>query len=186
MLDSFFYRHDELSGSNDQQGEQFVNYNSHLVPAWLAERVWWTRSQSSLLNIYFRLSGFQSSLLLIHFWYSLSNCFYCSKVWHRTYSISEAPLWRSARRSSAPLQKLHRNHRSYVWTESLYGMDRDFVPAQELSGLSWTYKASYYYDNSSCFMLNKYQFCAQIASLLCLNIINIKLLFLHDFPGSIV
>ena len=124
MLDSFFYRHDKLSGNNDQQGEQFVNYNSHLVPAWLAERVWWTRSQSSLLNIYFRLSGFQSSLLLIHFWYSLSNCFYCSKVWHRTYSISEALLWRSARRSSAPLQKLHRNHRSYVWTESLYGMIR--------------------------------------------------------------
>ena len=144
MLDSFFYRHDKLSGNNDQQGEQFVNYNSHLVPAWLAERVWWTKSQSSLLNIYFRIF------------------------------------------TSAPLQKLHRNHRSYVWTESLYGMERDFVPAQELSGLSWTYKAWYYCDNSFCFMLNKYQFCAQIAPLLCLNIINIKMLFLHDFPGSIV
>ena len=173
MLDSFFYRHDKLSGNNDQQGEQFVNYNSHLVQGWLAERVWWTKSQSSLLNIYFRLGGFQSSLLLIHFWYSLSNCFYCS-----TLEIDAAQL-RSvaeiARKSS--LLCVNRIPIRY---------DRDFAPAQELSGLSWTYKASYYYDNLFCFMLNIYQFCAQIAPLLFLNIINIKLLFLHDFPGSIV
>ena len=31
------------------------------------ERVWWTKSQSILLNIYFRLSGFQSSLLIVYF-----------------------------------------------------------------------------------------------------------------------
>ena len=35
----------------------------------LTERVWCTKIQSSLLNIYFRLSGFQSSPLLIHFRY---------------------------------------------------------------------------------------------------------------------
>ena len=39
----------------------------HIVPDRLAKRVWWTKSQSSLLNIYFSLSGFQSSLLHIHF-----------------------------------------------------------------------------------------------------------------------
>ena len=33
----------------------------------LAERAWCTKSQSSLLNIYFRLCGFQYSLLLIYF-----------------------------------------------------------------------------------------------------------------------
>ena len=32
----------------------------------LAERVWCTKFQSSLLNIYFRLNGFQPSLLLIY------------------------------------------------------------------------------------------------------------------------
>ena len=75
-------------------------------------------SQSSLLNIYFRLSGSQFSLLLIHFRYGPNTCSHCTKVWHRTYPIC-APLSRSARRSFAPLQKTHRNHRSYVWTEAL-------------------------------------------------------------------
>ena len=42
---------------------------SNIVPGQLAERVWVTKSQSSLLNIYFRLSGFHSSLLLVHFRY---------------------------------------------------------------------------------------------------------------------
>lgn len=33
----------------------------------LAEKVWSTKPQSPLLNIYFRLDGSQSPLLLIHF-----------------------------------------------------------------------------------------------------------------------
>ena len=40
---------------------------SNTTPARLAGRVWCTKFQSSLLNIYFRLSGFQVSLLLIYF-----------------------------------------------------------------------------------------------------------------------
>ena len=52
----------------------------------LAERVWCTKSQSSLLNIFFRLSGFQSSFLLIHFRYYPNSCSR-SKVRHRTYLI---------------------------------------------------------------------------------------------------
>ena len=40
------------------------------MPERLAERVWWTKSQSLLLNIFFHLSGSQSSLLLIHFRYA--------------------------------------------------------------------------------------------------------------------
>ena len=35
----------------------------NIVPERLAERIWWAKFQSSLLNINFRLSGFQSSLL---------------------------------------------------------------------------------------------------------------------------
>ena len=49
------------------------------------------KSQSSLLNFYFRLSGFQSSLLLIHYNHLLSEyCLHCTKVWHRTYPICNA------------------------------------------------------------------------------------------------
>lgn len=50
----------------------------------LSERVWCTKSQSSPLNIYFHLNGFQSSLLLIHFRYYPNTCSHC-EVWHRTY-----------------------------------------------------------------------------------------------------
>ena len=97
----------------------------------LAERVWRTKSQSSLLNISFRLSGFQSSLLLIHFRYSPNTCVHCTKVWHRTYPICDGPLPRSVRHSFAPLQKSRRNHRSYMWTEALSGMA--FILAKERS-----------------------------------------------------
>ena len=49
------------------------------------------KSQSSLLNFYFCLSGFQSSLLLIHYNRLLSEyCLHCTKVWHRTYPICNA------------------------------------------------------------------------------------------------
>ena len=40
------------------------SHKSNIVPERLAEKVWWTKSQSSLVNIYFRLSGYQSSFLL--------------------------------------------------------------------------------------------------------------------------
>ena len=40
----------------------------------LAERVWYTKSQSSLLNIYFRFSGIQSLLLLIYFGEGPNSC----------------------------------------------------------------------------------------------------------------
>ena len=43
------------------------SHTSNIVPRRLAERVWWTKFQSLLLNICSRLSGFQSSLLLIYF-----------------------------------------------------------------------------------------------------------------------
>ena len=38
---------------------------SNIVPAWLDERVWCTKFLFLLLKIYFRLSGFQYSLILI-------------------------------------------------------------------------------------------------------------------------
>ena len=61
----------------------------------LTERVWCTKIQSSLLNIYFRLSGFQSSPLIIDFRYGPNRHSHCTKVWHQTYPIRDAPRLRS-------------------------------------------------------------------------------------------
>ena len=71
----------------------------------LAERVWWTKPQSLLLNIYFHISGFQSSLLLIHFRYGPNTCSNFTTGCHRTYSRCDAPFSRSARRSSIRCRK---------------------------------------------------------------------------------
>ena len=75
----------------------------------LAERVWCTKSQSSLLNIYFRLSWFQSSLLLIHIRDRTNRCSHCTKVLRKIHSICNAPRSRSARRSFALSQKSRRH-----------------------------------------------------------------------------
>ena len=49
---------------------------------------WCTKSQSSLLNINFRLRGCQSSLLLIHLRYDPNTCSHCcTKMCLRTYPI---------------------------------------------------------------------------------------------------
>ena len=120
------------------------------MPERLAKRVWLTKSQSSLLNIYFRLSG-HSFLNLstdpclpspifpegrgagvgLHTGYSflyLSSSItvripvHSAPKWglrQRTYSISDTPLSRSARRSFASLQRSRWNHCCYVWTEGV-------------------------------------------------------------------
>lgn len=64
--------------------------------------------QSSLLNIFFCLSRFQLSLPLIYFRDRPHRCSYCSKVWHKTYRISDALLSRLAGPNLAPLQKSRR------------------------------------------------------------------------------
>ena len=55
----------------------------------LAERIWYTKFQSSLRNIFFHLWGFQSLLPLIHFPYPYGSntCSQCTKMWHRMYPI---------------------------------------------------------------------------------------------------
>ena len=51
-------------------------HTSNIVQEGLAERVWFSKSQSLLLilNIYYRLSGFQSTFLTIHFRYRPTTC----------------------------------------------------------------------------------------------------------------
>ena len=65
-------------------------HTKNILPERLTARVWCTKTLSSLLNIYFGLSRFQSSLILIYF--SCGPNTSCSHAWHRTYSISGAPL----------------------------------------------------------------------------------------------
>ena len=73
-------------------------------------------------------------------------------MWHRTYRICDPPFYRSAQPSFVPLEKLTRNHGSYVWTEALSGMV--FVPAQKLSS-SITVWTGYAHSSGAfnCFVL---------------------------------
>ena len=95
------------------------SHTSNNVPQRLAERVWWTKSQSLLLSIHFRCGP--------------NTCSHCTKVWHRTSPICDAQVSRAAQRIFALLQKSRRNYRSYVWTEVLSSMV--FVTAQKQSGI---------------------------------------------------
>ena len=79
-----------------------------------SSRVWWSKSQSSLLNIYFRLSGSQFSLLFIHFRYGPTSPKCGQKLsdqWRSTFEENraetrhsrewtEAQVWFSFRRKS--------------------------------------------------------------------------------------
>ena len=130
------FRYGMNSNRHETGTRRSWSHTSNTAPERLAERVWWTKSQYSLLNIYFRLSGLQSSPLLTHFRHGPNTRSHYTNMWQRTHLIHDAPLSRSARRSFAPLQKLHRNHRSYVWTGAPSGIV--FVPAvPKPSGIAW-------------------------------------------------
>ena len=70
------------------------SHTSGIVLERLADRVCWTKSQSSLLSIYFSLRGIYSAFLLIHFPYCSNTCLHCQKDWHTTYSIYDDVLSR--------------------------------------------------------------------------------------------
>ena len=74
------------------------------------------------LNIYFRLSGFQASLLLMYFRHGprAKHVFTLQQTIAANYPICDAPS-RSARRSFVPPQKSRRSDGSYVWTEAAIG-----------------------------------------------------------------
>ena len=66
-----------------------------------------------LFNIYFRLGGFQSSLLFIYFRYGAYTCSHYNEEWQKPFRyILKDSLSRSLRRVFAVLQKSRRNHRS--------------------------------------------------------------------------
>ena len=69
-------------------------YTSNIVPEQLAERGLFqsqSQSQSSLLKIYFRVSGFQSSFLLIHFRYRTE----CLITLQQSVAQNLSDMWRS-------------------------------------------------------------------------------------------
>ena len=71
------------------------SHTSNLVLARLAERVWCTKFQSSLLNIYFRHSGFQSTLLIIHF--HNRSCVWTEALSYKTFVAAQqlsGMVWR--------------------------------------------------------------------------------------------
>ena len=74
--------------------------NAPLPPylkVWIRRRYWLTRSR-----------------------YGANACSNCTKVWHKTYPVCDAPLSNSARRSLVLLQNSRRNHRCYGWTKDLF------------------------------------------------------------------
>ena len=87
------------------RGSTSPSHTLNIVPPKLAERVWCTQFQSSLLNIYFRHGGFQFSLLLIYFRDGPKRCSQHTKVWQKIYPIyvSVTLLSRSTRRTTIPV-----------------------------------------------------------------------------------
>ena len=85
---------------------------SNMVLMRLAERVRCTNFLSSLLNIYFHPSVFQSLPLLTYFHNDPTRCLHCTKVWHKTYLIGDSRLSRLAwhslprRRVTNPRERL--------------------------------------------------------------------------------
>ena len=108
------------------------SYISNIVPARLAESVWCKKKLQS--SLYFLLSGFQPSLLLIYFSDSLSGCSHCTKVWRKNLSV--------LRRSIFEIGDAH----LHSGTENLVEITKSgtiFVATQTLSGNVRTYRDGY-------------------------------------------
>ena len=95
-----------------------------------AKGVWCTQFQSSFLNVYLRLSGFQSSPLPICYRDGPNGCLHCTKVHHESYPTSfslislmlssqnmHMELWHVAILS--PIHKhTHTHTRTYIHTHT--------------------------------------------------------------------
>ena len=100
---SFWCRHEKLSGKVRTASAQNLNESfTHIE-----HRAGAIGREGS--NIYFHLSGFQSSLILSQFCCGQrNNCSHWIKVRHRNYPICDASFSGSAQHSFAPLQESHR------------------------------------------------------------------------------
>ena len=120
--DSKSYRYG--MNSNGTELEQVVHtLTSNIVEERLAERVWFSNSQSSLLNIYFRLKGFQSSFLLIYFRYGPSTFTLHQNVADKTCTMHHFQDRRGAVTEMAPKSPfvcVNRSPISPVWLPVWY------------------------------------------------------------------
>ena len=124
----------EWTATAQNWNRSFTHFEHHACQSCWPRGVRCTKSQSSLLNIYFHLRGFQSPLLLL-------RSKHPKTLWQgaeETYPICDNPLARPSRCSFASLYTSNRNHRSYVFTEALPGIV--FVSAQELSSMEQSLK----------------------------------------------
>ena len=99
-----------------------VNKTSVLTPKYLLPSQWIPVLRALTYSLPLR------SLIPVHI---------TPKGWHRTYTMCDVPISRSARPSFAPSWKSLQNRCSCVWLEALFGIV--FVPAQGLYGKIWTY-----------------------------------------------
>ena len=109
---------------------------THIKPqarAWVVGRDGCCELNPSLYSIYFRLSGLQPSLLLIHFRYCSDTCSHCTLVCNRTYMIWNAPFSRSAWYNFSPSQKSRRQQCSMC--------EKKPCPVQDLSCIVWSYSS---------------------------------------------
>ena len=75
-----------------------IEHRAGVVCQEVAKRGWWTKFQTSLLNIYFNLSGFQSSLLFNYFRYGshlYGTVHICSHCTDQSETTNLSDKWRS-------------------------------------------------------------------------------------------
>ena len=119
------FRYSMNSNRQETGTRRSWSHTSNITPEQLAERVWWTKSQYSLLNIT------SVPVDCSHRPYLLTSATVRIPV-HITPICGKEPIWYMTlhfqdRRSFTPSRKSHRNHRSYVWTGAPSGIV--FVPA---------------------------------------------------------
>ena len=129
------------------------SYSLNIISEWLCGRAWWTKSQSSVLNVS-SISVNSSPSSYLHFSNGLFNtCSHCTNLT----AVCDTPLSRMAWHFTS-FRKLHRSQCSYTWTEAPSGVV--FHAAQKLCGvkhsLNWNeynhliVKFDYIYSNLLC------------------------------------
>ena len=108
------------------------SYTSNIVPARLAESVWCKKKLQS--SLYFLLSGFEPSLLLIYYSDSLNGCSHCTKVWHKNLSVMRRSIFEIGD------AHLHSEKKNLV---DITKSGTIFVATQTLSGTVRPYRDGY-------------------------------------------
>ena len=98
------------------------SHTSKIEPERLAERDWFSKSQSPLLNIYFRLSGFYVSTsasvwILVH---TTQKCV----------ARNPSGMWRSTFEIGCPVAEIAPKWRAHAWTQTPYAVEGEHSLSQ--------------------------------------------------------